>query len=269
MELFENFLKITLLPLGAVLVCGFIVWSCKCVFMKLLGRQGYRAVMLSSVIGTPIHELGHAAMCLPFGHKIVKMVLWQPRSGDGTLGYVRHTYDPDNLYHRLGCLFISTGPIFSGVAVLSLLLFLSFPETWSSYISSVRPLVEQNAPIQEILFRGLGMIPGLAREFGGASAPLWMQILSVVMMLSVSLHITLSPQDLRSSLVALPSYLMITLLVTLLTTLLGSGATGLVLSALRTFHVFMMAMLSVVLAFAAVQAVLALAIHLLLRFLRK
>ena len=65
-----NFLKISLYPVGAILICGFIVWLCQKLFMKLLGRSGYRVFIATSLIGTPIHELGHAAMCLLCGWSV-------------------------------------------------------------------------------------------------------------------------------------------------------------------------------------------------------
>lgn len=263
MEHLENFLKITLYPVVAVWGCGFMAWVCKHLFMKLLGRGGHKAEIFSSVIGTPIHELGHAVMCLLFGHKIVKLVLWQPHSADGSLGYVRHSYDPENLYHRLGNLFISTGPIFSGMAVLSLLLALFFPDTWNTYISSAGSLVKHHASVPEIVSAGLRMIPDLICEFRGGSS-VWVRLLSLLAMLSVSLHINLSPDDIKGALDGLPLYLMITLMTTAIATLVGPGAIGLVLSALRTFHVFMTAMFSVVLTFTAAQAALALVIRLFL-----
>lgn len=269
MEHIWNFIRITLYPVGAILVCGFIAWACKRIFMDLLGNNGYKAVIVSSIIGTPIHELGHAAMCLLFGRKIVKLVLWQPRSDDGNLGYVKYTCNSRKLLQRLGNLFISTGPIFSGMAVLSLLLYLVFPNTWSTYVSSVRALVEDNASVLEIVSSGLRMIPNMISEFGSNASPVWVQILSVPVMLSVSLHIDLSPGDIRVARDALSPYLMITLLVTVIATLLGTGVTGLVLSALKSFHVFMMAMFTVVLTFAAAQAALALVIRLFLSLIRK
>ena len=44
-----------------------------------------------------------------------------------TYGYVEHSYNPRNLWARLGNLFIGIGPIFSGLGVVVLLLWLCFP----------------------------------------------------------------------------------------------------------------------------------------------
>ena len=123
MEYICYFLKIALYPVAAILLCGFVVWACQRLFIRLLGHSGYRATVASSVIGTPIHELGHAVMCLLFGHKIQKLVLWQPHHTDGAFGYVKHSYNARNLYQRMGTLFIGVGLNFIfGVALSRLML---------------------------------------------------------------------------------------------------------------------------------------------------
>ena len=267
MEYVWYFLKIALYPIAAILVCGFAVWACERLFVALLGHGGYKAVLISSIIGTPVHELGHAIMCLPFGHKVKKVVLWQPRSSDGTLGYVQHTYNSRNLYQRLGNLFIGTGPIFSGVAVLSLLLFFTFPNTWNAYFSAAVSMVENNATFPDMLSSGLRIIPNLIAEFGNQTVPIWLRILSVLVMLSVSLHINLSPADVKGAANAFPPYLLIALLVTVVTVLIG--ATGTVLSALGVYNAFMTAMFTVALAFALTQVALALLIRIILSIFGK
>lgn len=261
MILIWNYIRITLYPVAPILLCGYIVWACRRLFVKLLGRDSYQILMAASVIGTPIHELGHAMMCPLFGHKIVEMVLWQYGTDDGYLGYVRHSRDTNNLYQRLGDLFISAGPIFSGMAVLSLVLFLAFPNTWSTHICSVTALVEDNASVPQIVFSGLGLVFHMIAEFGSGSGSVWMRIAAVLVMLSVSLRISLSPQDIEGAVYGLPPYLMVTLVITVVVSVLGSAVTGLVVGALETFSVFLTAMFSLVLVFAAAQIVLALLIR--------
>ena len=268
MEFVWNFLKITLYPVGAVLICGLIVWLCQKLFMNLLGRGGYKIVLAASIIGTPIHELGHAAMCLLCGHKISRLVLWQPPTADGQLGYVQHTYNSKSLPQKLGNLLISTGPIFSGMAVLSLMLMLAFPDTWDAHVSTLKVLVQQDASVSEIISCGLQLIPSLFAEFRSEAVPVWAQLLALLVMLSVSLHINLSPADLQGVAGALPVYLAVTLVLAVVTTLLGRAVTGPVLGVLQSFHTFMMATFTVVLVFAAAQVALALVLRVLLRPVR-
>ena len=255
-----NYIRITLYPVAPILICGLSVWVCRRIFVKLLGRDSYHILMAASVIGTPVHELGHAMMCPLFGHKIVEMVLWQYGSDDGYLGYVRHSRDTDNPYQWLGDLFVSTGPIFSGMAVLSLLLMIFFPNTWSAHISSVVSLVEEDASVLAGIFSGLRMIPDLLAELTCSPAALG-RIVVILVMLSVSLRINLSPQDIEGAVYGLPPYLMVTLAVTLIVTLLGRTVSAAVVGALETFSVFLTAMFSLVLVFSAAQILLALLIR--------
>lgn len=264
MELILYAVQVSLYPVAAIVICGLFNWLCKRMFLKLLGRSGYNMLVASAFVGTPIHELGHAAMCLLFRHEIVELVLWQPYSDDGTWGYVRHTHQKDDLYQRLGCLFISAGPIFSGMAVLSLLLAICFPHTWSSYLADLGELVRSQGSVMELISTGLGVIVHLFGELGSGSRSLWLQIPMLPLMLMISMHVTLSPGDIQNAWKAVPVYLAVMLAISLVTWVLGRTVRGLVLTALGSVHAFMMAMFTVVLTFSAAQVILSL----LLRWLR-
>lgn len=71
-----------------------------------------------AALGTAIHELGHAILCPVFRHKIIEMKLFEIDYESGTLGYLRHTYNPDSLWAQIGNLFIGIGPIILGSLTL-------------------------------------------------------------------------------------------------------------------------------------------------------
>lgn len=83
---------------------------------QVLGRKVY--LWGFGWLGTIIHELGHAVMCVLFGHKINKMVLFDPNPNSVSLGSVEHTYNPKNVYHIIGNFFIGIGPIILGILVI-------------------------------------------------------------------------------------------------------------------------------------------------------
>ena len=57
--------------LGATVICGLGVFLCRTLFVRMLGGGAGRGVLLAtSIIGTPVHEMGHALTCLLFGHAI-------------------------------------------------------------------------------------------------------------------------------------------------------------------------------------------------------
>lgn len=254
-------IRVSLYPLAAIVVCGLAVWACRRLFLNLLGRGGYNAVMASSIIGTPVHELGHAAMCLLFRHEILEMVLWNPHPDHGRLGYVRYVRTSDSLYQKLGGLFISAGPIFSGMAVLYALVALAFPDTWRAYLAGMTALPEESATVSGIVLVGLGMIPDLLGELFSDFPAVLVRIPTLLVMLSISLHTYLSPGDVKNAVSVLPLYFAVMLAAAVVTFVLGSAVRGLVLGALGMYHAFMMAMFTVVLVFAALQAALALLIR--------
>lgn len=116
-----SFLQQLLLTVGVIVVFGLIVAFCRRGVVRVAGNAGYRLIIATSIVGTPIHELSHALACIIFGHKIEEMRLLQPPSEDGTLGYVSHSYNSRNLYHRIGNFFIGIAPILGGSGVLILL----------------------------------------------------------------------------------------------------------------------------------------------------
>ncbi|MCL2100595.1 MAG: hypothetical protein FWH22_02640 [Fibromonadales bacterium] len=78
-------------------------------------------------IGTPVHEMGHAVFCFVFGHKITEIKFFSP-SDDGTLGYVKHEYNPKNSYQKIGNFFIGIAPMLFGSAVIYALLGILLPQ---------------------------------------------------------------------------------------------------------------------------------------------
>ena len=100
-----------LLILIAVLwAISFISYSCDLILI----RNGHKfLVFVSSMIGTPIHELSHAIACLLFMHKITKIEMFSPKP-NGQLGVVEHSYNPKSFYQKVGLFFIGIAPDIGG-----------------------------------------------------------------------------------------------------------------------------------------------------------
>lgn len=161
------FLLIGVLPwLAVAFVMQLLSNSIRKSLAKIFGIQGY---IYLTAPGVMIHEIGHAVFCLIFRHKIVEMKLFSPEE-DGTLGYVNHSYNPNSFYQRIGNFFIGTGPIWFGVAVLSLISWLLLPNEMQ--ISDFFSL-----------------------NFWGR----WQSYIWLYLALTISSHITLSPPDLAGS----------------------------------------------------------------------
>ncbi len=264
------FLSIVWYTLGAIVICGLCVSLCRRLFVKMMGGgAGRTIVQATSIIGTPVHELGHAAMCLLFGHRIVEMSLWQPRSSDGTLGHVSHTYNRRNPYHILGNLFIGIGPVFSGLAVLTLFLKLCFPGALATYFANARFMVAAGQGGISLFLEGIKLFPHMVREAAtDASVPLWARIIGVLLILSVSLHIELSPADIKGALKAIPIYLVPVLLLTVICGLIGAGAMNAVTGALALFSAMLTSLFVIVLVASVAQLLLAMPVWLIRKLVR-
>ena len=77
--------------------------------------------------------MGHALMCLIFGHKIMDMRLLMINRADGTLGYVTHSYNRRSIYQSVGNFFIGIAPIISGIGVLFLSLYYLLPNSFKVF----------------------------------------------------------------------------------------------------------------------------------------
>lgn len=264
------FFEMIFYTVGAAIICGLVVGLCERLVLYLMGPGAGRGVVIgTSFIGTPIHELSHAIMCLIFGHKIQKIVLWQPSSYDGTLGYVSHTYHPRNLYHKLGNLFIGIGPIFGGMGVILLMMSLCFPVTLDGYFASVSGMVRTGEGVGNIFLEGLKILPQMFKEFSFSAVPAWIRILALIVMLSVSLHINLSTADIKGAATAIPIYLVLALIPTIIISLVGRAAMGRTREALQIYSATMFALFTLVFVFVLFQILIALVIYMIRRCANK
>jgi hypothetical protein len=83
---------------------------------RALGVKLY--MLLFGWLGTSVHELSHALMCIIFRHKIDKIQLFSLNPHSQRVGYVSHRYNPNSMYQRVGNFFIGTAPILVGSIVI-------------------------------------------------------------------------------------------------------------------------------------------------------
>ncbi len=109
--------------------------------VHVLNNMTFRAVQSASLnirgfelatgwIGVPVHEIGHAVFCVLFGHKIHKLMLFDPAAPPGEpLGYFRNSYDPTDATHVVGDFFVRIGPLPFGSLVLVTVFRLLVPDS--------------------------------------------------------------------------------------------------------------------------------------------
>lgn len=204
-NLFLNYLFQILSVVGVFYVFGLLLWLLNMLFYKMLGGGAYGFCIATGFLGTPIHELGHAFFCLIFMHKIKEIRLFRPNNKDGVLGYVSHTYNKKNVYQQIGNFFIGIGPILFGSAVMFLVMSLLVPETFDKVFTSAGSTTLET------------FLPNLWKTvteiFSGENLGDYKWWIFIVVAVLVTIHMTLSPADVKGSLAGMGYILIILLLV--------------------------------------------------------
>lgn len=191
----------TLYLTGAIilagLLLGFLENQSNRNFQRSLGRN---AIMVTGVIGTPIHELSHALTALIFGHKITDIKLFQRPDQDGVMGYVNHSYNPKNIYHQVGNFFIGIAPIFGGLLVIMVLMGLLIPQVLESFMA----VVSQGMAVETLSiasFTGVftAYLELVKLIFAWENFQNVTFYLFLFLAICISSHISLSPADIKGA----------------------------------------------------------------------
>jgi hypothetical protein len=224
---------------------------------RVIGRNAFLA--LFGWLGTIIHEGGHALFCLLFCHRITA-IKWFDFSGkDGALGYVRHSYDPDSLYQRIGLFFIGIGPILLGTVVLYAASRYLLGE---ELFALLRHTADAALLTAKHSFAALAMATGqscrtiLAALFTAHTLTSWKFYLFLYLTFSVGSSITLSPQDIKGAASGLVSLAGMLLVFNVVTNWLGVVPATVFRSLSSSYSFFYLAMLFSILVNALVAALL-------------
>jgi len=114
-----------------ILLSLFLPIIVSCIILNVLSREqnkrlyyigGWKALLITSWIGTPVHELSHYLAAVIANHKIIDLRLFKPDKRTGSLGYMTHSYREDNFYQAvIGNTLIAIAPFFGGAAVIYLI----------------------------------------------------------------------------------------------------------------------------------------------------
>lgn len=94
---------------------------------RMTRHFGWRSNLWTGWIGAPVHEYSHALVAWLFGHRVEKIVPFQPEEKTGRLGYVIINYDPKSRWQTMGHFFVCYAPLAGGTLALFLLTFLFYP----------------------------------------------------------------------------------------------------------------------------------------------
>lgn len=179
--------------IGMLVIFGFLISICNKIFYKNFGNYGRAVCYITGAVGTPIHECSHALFCVIFGHKINEIKLFQISDEEGTLGYVNYSYNPKNIYHKIGNFFIGIAPI----VVISLILY---GMSWLLLPDFIR-VAERNIQIVDVVSDFSRIMSGLLDTllFFFRCASSWQWWVFVVIGSLLALHMNLSKADIKGA----------------------------------------------------------------------
>ena len=178
-----------------------------------------RVIYISAWIGTPIHECSHALFCLLFGHKIQKVVLFNPDKR-GTLGYVTHSYNNRNLWQVMGNFFIGIAPLFGGLLTLYLLTYFLLDNAVSLFqlLKSAVSIESKQSLLSLLLTFSNHFIDLIKQAYlvSPVKVILWAYCCA-----AVSLHLSPSKEDLKGAWIGFFIFLVLCLSVMVLNQVVG------------------------------------------------
>ena len=140
--------------------------------------------------------------------------------------------------------------------VMVLMLWICFPNQWNDYLARTAELTLGGNSVKEMLESIFALFLDLPDAFHTDALR---AILGLVVILPISLHISLSPQDIKGSLGAIPFYLI--LLLAFGITTFAIGVEAMMVSALWIFNLRLLSLFCVVIAFSLIWVVIGLIIR--------
>lgn len=120
---------------GMIILVGLLLGVLRNSSIRNFQRSfGSKALMMTGLIGVPIHELSHAIFAVLFGHKVTKVKLLQKPDENGVMGYVQHSYNQGSIYQQVGNFFIGIAPIFGGIFSIIALMRFVIPQAYNKFI---------------------------------------------------------------------------------------------------------------------------------------
>jgi hypothetical protein len=188
---------------GLIILTGLILGLCEGLSNNFLQKSfmGERGVFITAWLGTPVHEIGHAVMCIVFKHEVIEMKLLNTRSESGVLGYVNHRYNPTSIYQSIGNLFIGLGPIYSGIASLITLMYLLIPNTFTELKNFMEKGIDFNKVDSNLITGSFKastvLIKNIFTYDNLVSLRFWIFIAAAI---CISSHMALSKADMKGAL---------------------------------------------------------------------
>ena len=227
---FANLFVQIIFTAGIVGLCGMFISFCNRLFYDCLGNTAFSIVRFSGIVGTPVHELSHALMCLLFGHRITKMQIYNFKKRSKTLGYVEHTYNKRNLYHQIGNFFIGIAPIVVGGLAVTLSVRLLTPTMYKTMTGEIGNILSSSGA--EFFVRLVDAIWKIFVSFFSISnLTNWRWWLCIALAFAISIPMEISRSDIKGGIRGLAVIAVLLLVTDIVLALLFPDALSAVTSA--------------------------------------
>lgn len=227
---------------------------------------GYKGIILTAP-GVVIHELSHYIMSKLFGYRILEVKLFRPVEGakDGVLGYVKSSYNPNNIIQRVGMFFVGFAPIFGGAASLILFLRIFLRDSYISLMSSIKSVfgtgvlnvnfLKAQFYVSKDLFENLFTKANMTSiNFG----------IFMYLAVCISAHIALSKADLKGSVTGLITITTVFFIVNLISNITGLRVKNFY-SILSVYNTLIITLLNIALLFSIIHLVITAVIRAIMR----
>ena len=260
--IFNNFVSQLIYFIGIIFIAGFLISILNRIFYTIVG--GSRTVCYATgFLGTPIHELAHAVMCIVFLHRIEEIKLFQIDNQTGVLGYVNHSYNRKNIYQNMGNYFIGIAPIIAGGFVIFFAMQQLIPGVHSEFAAYVSDLAFLQADgftvdwfaYATVVFKGMF----LELFYGIGEGLVWWVFILIA--LCISLHMNLSGADIKGALPAIPLLMAVLFVINLILGFVFGGMYGAFTEAMSIAGAYLSGMLVIALVLSVLSVLLALIVR--------
>lgn len=241
LEILGNLFIQLAFTVGFLMLYGGFISLCNRCFYDACGDTAFGIVRITGYIGTPVHELSHALMCVLFGHTVKKISMFGDSRRSRTLGYVEHTYYRGNLYHQIGNFFIGISPVLAGGLVILLLVRVLTPDiyfgmrTETAHIGAAFAAGFDGGAVLSLL-GGVGSMMGALFSLDNFLS--WRWWLCMLIVFSIAIHMEVSRSDILSGIRGLSVISAMLLVADIILGLLFPKALAAVTSACVTAGIF-------------------------------
>ncbi|NCO04879.1 MAG: hypothetical protein GW939_01885 [Candidatus Magasanikbacteria bacterium] len=120
---------------GLFFLFGFVLYLLQKYIQKLYtSTVGWKGILFTAWIGTPIHEFSHVILAKLFRYEITDVAIFRPNKETGGLGHVEYSFKKWSVIQRIGRFFVGAAPMIIGSIFLALIFRFLMPNGSSLFL---------------------------------------------------------------------------------------------------------------------------------------